>query len=349
VLITLLFLVIIIEITLDRSYELVLLIIVTMCSNILTAVVMMDLFRRLSGYYKSHPEHGVLSYAISGFIISITGIVTICFIVPVMLEKPEFITPNTPIVFPKFAPGSVLDALNYAYYILSVFSFLSVWVSTFFLLKQYSKKMGKTKYAIAMGLPLAFYLGQIVVLLFQIPLPLVNLDQESFIFYYRVIFTVSSTLGGILFSQPFFLVSRMLPHDSNMRRNLIILGIGLVLFFVSGSATLYHAPFPPFGLATVALIGTSSYLMFLGLYSSVISLSEDTQLYKLIKKSAQEWKFFLNLSDAEVEKSIISKIADVREVMTKETGISPSISVSDAKDYLVKVLEELKKVPDRSR
>ena len=177
-------------------------IIVTICSNILTAVVMMDFFRRLSGYYKSHPEHGVLSYAISGFIISITAIVTIFFIVPVMLEKPEFITPNTPIVL-NLPLDQVLDALNYAYYILSVFLFLSVWVSTFFLLKQYSKKMGKTKYAIAMGLPLAFYLGQIVVLLFQIPLPLVNLDQESFIFYYRVIFTVSSTLGGILFSQPF--------------------------------------------------------------------------------------------------------------------------------------------------
>jgi hypothetical protein len=94
-------------------------------------------------------------------------------------------------------------------------------------------------------------------------------------------------------------------------------------------------------LPTVALIGTSSYLLFLGLYSSAISLSQDSELYKLIKTSAKEWKFFLKLSDAEVEKGILEKVGSVKGVMTTETGISPSVSISDAKDYLVEVLNEI--------
>jgi hypothetical protein len=337
------FLLIITEITLGGSYDLIILIIVVIISNGYTAVVMLFLFKRLLGYYKSHPDHAVLSYAISGFIISISALVTIFFMVPILLSIPDFVSAETPVFFPTFAHGSILDTLNYAYYILSIISFLSVWVGTVLLLVHYSRKLGKTKFWIVMSLPLAFYLSQIFVVSLQIPFPFGELDTISFIFYYRVIFTISSTLGGLLFAQPFFLVSKIIPHHSDMHRHLIILALGMVLFFVSGSATVYHAPFPPFGLPTVALIGISSYLMFLGLYSSTISLSEDSELYKLVRTSAKEWKFFLKLGDAEVEKTILNKVESVRQAMTKETGITPSVSLNDARDYLVEVLDEMRK------
>ena len=75
-------------------------------------------------------------------------------------------------------------------------------------------------------------------------------------------------------------------------------------------------------------------MLFLGLYSCVISLSEDSELYKLIRKSAKEWKFFLKLSDAEVEKSVLDKVENVKKVMTAESGIMPSVSNTDAKKLL---------------
>ena len=344
--IIIIFLLLIAEMTLGTSYDLFMLILVTIVSNGLTAIVMFYLFKRLLVYYKSHYQNAILSYAISGFIISITALVTIFFMVPILLSKPEFISSTTPVIFPTFMHGSILDILNYAYYILSVISFLSVWVGTVALLSHYSKKVGKLKFWIAMTLPLAFYLGQIVIISFQIPFPFLESDTTSSILYYRVIFTISSTLGGLLFSQPFFLVSKILPHESNMHRHLLILGLGMVLFFVSGSAAVYHSPFPPFGLPTVALIGISSYLMFLGLYASAISLSEDSQLYRLIRTSAQEWKFFLKLGDAEVEKRILDKVGSVKQVMATETGIIPSVSIVDAKDYLSEVLREMANDPE---
>ena len=276
------FLLVFMEIILGGSYDLIILIIVVIASNGLTAIVMMFLFNRLLGYYKSHPDRAILSFLISAFIISVTSLVTILFMVPILLSKPDFVSPETPVFFPTFAQGSMLNILNYSFYILSVISFLSVWVATLILLGHYSRRLGKAKFWIVMGLPLAFYLSQIVIITLQIPLPFVKSDSVSFVFYYRVIFTVSSTLGGLLFAQPFILVSKIIPNNSNMHRHLIILGLGMVLFFVSGSATVYHAPFPPFGLPTVALTGISSYLMSLGLYSATISLSEDSQLYKLV-------------------------------------------------------------------
>jgi hypothetical protein len=51
----------------------------------------------------------------------------------------------------------------------------------------------------------------------------------------------------------------------------------------------------------------------------------------------------LKLSDSEVEKTILDKVDGVRQLMTQETGITPSVSLNDAKDYLMKVLDEIKK------
>ena len=72
-------------------------------------------------------------------------------------------------------------------------------------------------------------------------------------------------------------------------------------------------------------------------------------MYKLIRTSANEWKFFLKMSDAEVEKTILEKVGSVREVMTTETGIPPSVSIGDVKDYLTEVLDELHKDRERER
>jgi len=151
-------LLIVAEIALANTYDILFLIIITLISNGLSVMTMLFLFKRLLGYYKSHPQSAILSYAISGFIISVTAFVTIVFMVPVLALQPQFISSTMEVGFPTFIHGSVLDVLNYAYYILSIISFLSVWAGTVTLLVHYSKKVGKAKFWIAMILPLAFYL-----------------------------------------------------------------------------------------------------------------------------------------------------------------------------------------------
>ena len=50
----------------------------------------------------------------------------------------------------------------------------------------------------------------------------------------------------------------------------------------------------------------------------------------------------MKLSDSEVENDILSKVDSVTAVMTRETGITPSVSEADIKDYLMEVLSEVK-------
>jgi hypothetical protein len=324
-------------------YGLVALPITITISNGLTAWLMLVLSKRLNVYYTSHRDSTILSYLISGIFNAAAAVISIFFMVPILIVKPAIITAATPVIFYSFQPGSIIDILNYAYYIITVISFLSVWTSTALLLSHYSKKIGTVKFWLIISLPLIFYISQIVVVELKLALPLGDLNDISFIFYYRVIFTVSSTLGGILFALPIILISRTISKTNRMHHQLIIFGLGLVLLFVSGSATVIHNPFPPFGLATVAIAGFASYFVFLGLYSSAISLSEDQQLRRQIRKSAEDSKFFLKLGDAEVEKKIIEQVEGVRSSMIEDTGVAPSISIDEAKTYLNEVLNEMKK------
>lgn len=86
----------------------------------------------------------------------------------------------------------------------------------------------------------------------------------------------------------------------------------------------------------------SHLICYFLVFTLLISLSEDSELYKLIRTSANDWKFFLKLSDSEVENDILSKVDSVRGLMTRETGITPSVSEADLKDYLMEVLNEVK-------
>lgn len=112
---------------------------------------------------------------------------------------------------PALIPGSALYILNFTYYILNIISFLSVWVATALLLSFYSKKLGKMKFWTIISLPLIFYVSQILVVELKISLSLGNSDPMSFILYYTTIFTLGSTVGGILFAMPFILISRTIP------------------------------------------------------------------------------------------------------------------------------------------
>ena len=125
--IIIIFLLVIAELTLSNSYDISFLIIITLVSNGLTVVTMLFLFKRLFGYFKSHPQGTIFSYAISGLVISITALVTIVFMVPVLALHTHFIYSTTEVVFPNFVHGSVLDVLKlYLLYFIDNLIFISV-------------------------------------------------------------------------------------------------------------------------------------------------------------------------------------------------------------------------------
>jgi hypothetical protein len=343
-LLILLFAVIILQIIFLQRYNSPILILVIATSNGLCIFSMAVLAQRLLSYFKWEKDLIVLTYGISAIIVTITALVTVMFMGGVLVSKPISIYADSETAFSSFDPNSVTGILNYSYYIFAIVSFISIWFGTLLLMNQYSRHMrNRRSILLVTALILGFYLSQVIIIYLSPYFIFNRSDATSFLFYYRVTFAVSSTIGGILFGIPFIQIAQKFRGSPSVRKYAIISASGLILFFVSGSATVYHTPYPPFGIATVSLIGLSSYLVLLGIYSLAISVSEDERVRRFTIKTAKEFKFLHSMGMAEQGHEIEKRITKFKDDIVEDTGIESSLNEEDMKEYLNKVLEEVQK------
>jgi hypothetical protein len=130
---------------------------------------------------------------------------------------------------------------------------------------------------------------------------------------------------------------------------MIISAYGLTLIFISNQAILLaeNVPYPPFGLVAVSFMGLSSYMLLVGIYSSAISVAEDSKLRQTIRDIAtKELRLLDNIGTAqmvqEIQKTVIGVTKRTQETMTEETGVESSLTEEDMKQYLEQVIKEVK-------
>jgi ABC-type multidrug transport system fused ATPase/permease subunit len=215
------------------------------------------------------------------------------------------------------------------------------------ILRHYSSKLRQVRYGVILSLPLVYFLLQFLPPFQSIITALPQ--SESVFFLYTFIFTFSKPIGGILFGIAFWVIARTLGHTNIVRDYMIISAYGLVLLFISKQAVLLVIIiYPPFGLVTVSFMGLSSYLLLLGVYSSAISVSEDSKLRQSIRNLAiKESRLLDSIGTAHMEQEIQRRVLTLtkqnQNKMEEETGIQSSLTDDDAKEYLEKVIEEVKK------
>ncbi len=89
----------------------------------------------------------------------------------------------------------------------------------------------------------------------------------------------------------------------------------------------------------------SAFLILLGLYYSAISVANDSDLRREIKRSViKETKLLGSMGEAQMEQELEKKVMkltnDKTEIMIEQTGIQPSLSIDEAREYLYEVMEE---------
>jgi hypothetical protein len=165
-------------------------------------------------------------------------------------------------------------------------------------------------------------------------------------------YTLPGLASGILAGIPFLVIGRSFHGQSNVGRYFMIAGVGLILFYITTSATVYHAPYPPFGLMNIIFTSVASFLILVGLYASAISVAHDIGLRRSIKQSiSHQLNLAKNIGTAEMEYEIQSKVADVTkrniDDLVDSSGIEPSLNIEDARGYIDEALKEVKKTQDR--
>lgn len=315
-------------------------------SYALAIVMMVFLMKSFLSWFRISKNFVILAYGISAATLAIHLGFTLFFAATVLLDRPaEVRTAVTRVPF--FAPGSISYILDNAYSLTSILSFSMLWVATALLLHHYSQKIGRIKYWVVVSLPLVYFLSQFPTLFLNLFNPIIRENPIFFGSLLTFIFTLSKPAGGILFGIAFWIISRHIRRTTEVRDYLLISALGFVLLFTSDQAiVLINVTYPPFGLTAVSFMGLSSYLVFVGIYYSAISLSHDDKVRREIKKFAmQESRLLDSIGSAQVEKDIAEKVTAIRQIRNSSTqnlGVQPSIDEVEIRKYLEDVLDEMK-------
>jgi hypothetical protein len=319
-------------------------------SYALGSCMMSVLSLRFLSWYRSKKNLITLLYGLASAMIAIAFALTLVFFDASILNMPGERNSESQVVFEFFEPSSTLGMLQLSFSTLNIANFLLLWVATLLLLHHYSRRLGSIKLWSVLIIPLASYLS-----IFFILTPNVGMlapPDASMVYVIIFGYTLPGLASGILFGVPFWLIGGAINHRE-FREYMIISASGLVLLAVSSSASMAHAPYPPLGLASVLFVGPSSYLVLAGLYSSVISISEDTKLRKIIRRTAiEETKLLDSIGMAQLEKEVSKKVITIAkehaDEITNTSGVSLPVSENEMNDYLDIVMEEVNKIKFKS-
>ena len=242
--------------------------------------------------------------------------------------------------------GSAYNTFNVGYVITSVMAFIFTWIATVLLLHNYSRKLGRAKYWVLVSTPLVYFLSQFQFVFVDVFTSFRISDPITFGIVFTLFFNATTPVGGALFGIAFWSVARKINRNT-VKHYMMISAYGMMLLFSSNQVSgLTLVPYPPFGLVTVSFFGLASFLVFVGIYSSAISVAQDSKLRKSIRSFAiEETSLLDSIGTAQMEHEIEKKVIGLTKMnqnrMAKETGVQSSLSEDDIKGYLKQVIQEV--------
>jgi hypothetical protein len=288
----------------------------------------------------------VFLYGISSAALVLNTVLGLALIYTLSRYKPAIVGPRAA-NYNVVISSPIDSTLNTLYITTSILGFILMWSATAILLRSYSEKLGKAKYWFLVSIPLVYFISQFLTLFSNQLASVITLYPV----FFTLLFVFSKPVGGILFGAAFYSIGRRSgtssPNGNFVRDYMTLAAYGVVLFFVSSQNTVAQPTYPPFGVIAASFLGLSAYMMFLGLYSSAISVSQDIKLRQSIRRSAiEEAKFLESIGAAQMEQELQKRVLTISKKnsdnMIEETGVQPSINEDEMKQYLGEVIKEIK-------
>ncbi len=212
------------------------------------------------------------------------------------------------------------------YDIFFIMSFLLGWLLTVYMLKQYSRRIGKYKFWILVSIPLFFYLIRyegIILTYFNldnlISLPILGIIYPSIkVALYTAFLNSNIQMTGIFFG--FSFVPILLKLKNSLLQNyMIITIIGMMILFASRD---FHSIFlnsiPPNGTITISFMSIGAFMLFIGIISFLKLAARDKEFYRdLIIRIESDISLIKNIVLTEKETEISNKIKPLIEYSNK--------------------------------
>jgi hypothetical protein len=299
-------------------------------------------------WYKASHNKIVLYYLVSISIIAFSLIMTATFASVKVNDNAQLI--GEFIGGSGDVSGGKHFLLDYVYRISTFLSFVSIWITTAILMNNYREKLiNSVIYWIVLFIPLIYFIISYFyqIILGSILIPIVRIDPITFSIILGAFLSLSRPIGGLLFGLVFWNISRILGYERNIKTYMIISGWGILLIFSSNQAvTQIIVPYPPFGLVTITILITASYLMLLGIYNSATLVSANNGLRRSIHKHALESKLLGAIGHAEMEKEIQNTVKQVnrdKQELEKELEEPVELDEMELEKYIEFVVKEVRK------
>lgn len=313
-------------------------------------VTMILLARAFFTWYKSIAPHNESQ---SKILILILGLSMAAYVINggsslayslIWLQKQNPVIASTDVAFyPDFEPESLTSQVGAVNQLSSTVAYILTWVSTVILLRPYMNKIGRLKFWAIMGFAFIYLISYpLYILGFLSPTG----DTDTEIMNNILLISTASIFAGFVFGAAFLSIARTLRRGTAIRHYLILAAYGMFIFYIAGSATVSQAAYPPFGLISVGFTGLSTYLIYVGLYSSAVTLSQDLTLRKTIRSSVLEQSKLLDSigtaqMERELQTSVLSIVKKTSQEMKENSGIEASLTEDDLRDYMSIVMNEL--------
>jgi hypothetical protein len=337
-----------VEIILGNKYHIISLtsiMVVSYGSSILLSIFVSF---KLFSWYKDNKNKFSLLFGLTVFFIFVNNIVSILLFATLLSEKPFQIDIATPVVF-NFECGddslycvfknSIIDIQSYTLMIY----FSLFWICNYFLLHYQIKKIGKIRFFTLISLPLVLFFFVFIYHYDELYSFSENLDFDESIVFMLQIFIVmfSIALCGILYGVGFKSVANLLKISPSVERYLKMASYGIILFFICANATIVGASFPPYGIPSIIFLPFASLLFYVGIYYSIIAISNDIRVRKYIKNSAyKELEIMGNLAQSQMVDNMKEKVLGMTKKYSEEIHQKSNSESIETEEDLRSYLDE---------
>ncbi len=299
-------------------------------------------------WYKSTSNIIIFLYFVSMSLIVFNLIMTASITTVKVNERPneirEFVGGSMDISVGRYL---LLDTI---YKISSIMSFGSLWITTVILLNRYKNNLLHTLiYVTIISLPLIFYLiSSFYELIFgKLLVSFLMTDPITISIILTIFLTLSKPIGGLTFGLAFWQAAKTIGYEKTIKTYMIISGWGILLLFGTNQAvSQVLAPYPPFGIATITVLISASYMILIGIYNSARLVSVNTQLRKAIRKHTLESNLLESIGQAEMETEIrrtVNSIVHDNDIEKTSIGTNLEFDKEELRKYIDEVITEIKK------
>lgn len=314
------------------------------------ATIMMSIYVgiKLFKWYKENKNNFALIFGLAIFFLFVNNTVSILLFSTLLSEKPFEINLSTPVVFNFECEDNSAycifkeNVINVQSYTIIVY-FALFWISTAYLLHHHIRKIGKLRFFTLITVPLVLFFFMFVYHYDELYSLSENLNFDESVIFMLQIFIVAVSIGacGMLFGIGFKSLANLLKISSIIEQYLKMASYGIIMLFISANATIVGVAFPPYGIPNIIFLPFASILFYVGLYYSIIAISNDIKVRRFIKNSAyKELEIMGNLAQSQMMDNMKDKVLKMTKKYSSELHQQSNSETMESEEDLKSYLDE---------